>query len=76
VVSDASYYYLHIYIIPQADIDRYGAEWRFTREESFCNGDSCVPVTTGLYVSTEDLEDREFFSNLVAQGIGLRGTGN
>lgn len=77
-VSDASYYYLHVYVIPQDDIDRYGAgvDSRFTSEEIFCHYDSCTQATGGLYVSTKDLDDRQLLTDLIAKAIGLRRTGN
>ncbi len=74
-VSAASYYYLHVYVIPREDMDRYGPG-RFTSEEYFCHGDSCSGVTTGLYISPDDFEDRQSLSDLVAKAIGLRRTGN
>jgi hypothetical protein len=74
-VTEASYYRLHIYILPQEEIDKYDPPprfWRFTSEEFFCEADSCSAVTGGLYVSASELEDSEFFTNLLAIAIGVR----
>jgi len=74
-VNQASYYRVHIYILPQEEIDKYDPSprfWRFTTKESFCEVDSCSGVTGGLYVSQSELEDSEFFTNILAQAIGVR----
>lgn len=73
-VANASYYSIHVYVIPQADIDHYTGRdgYRLTGEEYFCSQGSCSEITAGLYVSPDELVDQARLSDLLAHAIGLR----
>jgi hypothetical protein len=72
IVTDFSPYFLHVFVLPQEEIDRYDTGWRFAREEILSYGDHGDVVTAGLYVSPEELANTEFFHDLFLKAIGLR----
>jgi hypothetical protein len=72
VVDSASYFKVHVYVLPEEEIDRVTGRWRETTEEEFCSFDVCYSVTEGLYVSLSDAKNPDLMRNLVADAIGLR----
>jgi|FLYL01.1.fsa_nt_gi hypothetical protein len=72
-VTEPSKYRVFVFILPQAEIDRLFARWplRQAIQESICQGHVCSEVTSGLYLSTEEIENRQFLYDALAKTIGL-----
>jgi hypothetical protein len=72
-VTEPSKYRVFVFILPQAEIDRLFARWplRQVVQEFICLGHVCPEVTSGLYLSMEEIENRQFLSDALAKSIGL-----
>ena len=71
-VEIPSYFRVHVYVLPQEEIDHVGGSgWRQVSEENMCELDNCSEVTTGLYVSLDELRDSGFFVPLFARAVGI-----
>jgi hypothetical protein len=69
-----SYYKVHVYLSQEPVVERltqvYGLP--LAAEEFSCSGDSCAQVTTGVYLTPNNLSDSEFVTDLLARAIGLK----
>jgi hypothetical protein len=63
-----------VYIVPDYQVARLTEVFGLplSAEEMLCNGDSCAQVTTGVYLSSDDLTDTAYVADLMARVIGLK----
>ena len=76
-VSEASYYRLFVFVLPQQELDAWvgGLNRRSGPQESICSGDVCFEVTTGLYLTAEEVDDVPFVVERLNKAIGLEDPG-
>lgn len=85
LVDAESYYDAYIYILPLDTIERYfsvseigfasnvirkSPRVHLTAEEMTCAGDSCAQVSYGLYLTPEDVPDRNLYLDELCWAIG------
>jgi hypothetical protein len=73
-VEQASPHRLFVYILPQAELARIirgQLNIRIAPQETVCEGFACAQVSTGLYVSPEELHNDAFMRDWLAKGLGL-----
>ncbi len=65
---------LYVFVLPPDDLRRviHGEfNVRTAAQEVLCDDGRCAEVTTGLYLTPEDLTNRPFLQEWVAKGLGL-----
>jgi hypothetical protein len=72
-VAEPSPYQAFVFILPQSEIDRLFEGWplRSVSQELLREGDVGLPVTTGIYMSIEEIRSPSFLSDTMVKGIGL-----
>jgi len=72
LITTASPYRVHVFVVAPDEIDRLGGRnWRYTVEETICEDHICSEVTTGLYMSADEMTNQDFVVARLARGIGL-----
>jgi len=73
IVTQASPYLVHVYIVPREEIDRYGRTYRWTIEEKLSSGeDELYGVTEGVYIGPDELGDTAFLADLLERAMGVK----
>jgi len=73
IVKHASYYLVHVYVVPQEEIDRYGRTYRWAIEEKLRHGPhTLVGVTQGVYISPGELDDTAFLIRLLEVAMAVK----
>lgn len=72
-VTQPSYYRVLVFILSTDEMNRLLGEppFRLTTEESTCSGDSCAGVTTGLYLSPEEISDIALITDNLEKALGF-----
>jgi hypothetical protein len=74
-VETASPYRVFVFVLPPAELSRIfgdtGSSIRVEPQEFLCEGDVCAEVTTGLYLSPEELADPDFLEGWPRKTLGL-----
>ncbi len=73
-VKEASYYRVFVFVLPAEELERLlgASDWREAPQEMLQVGvDVFAEVTTGLYISPQELGAPAFLEDLLEKGIGL-----
>ena len=73
-VKQPSYYRVHVFVMALNELQKAFGDQpvRRTAEEKLCGGDFCWEVTTGIYLSPDELSNTDLVSNALRDGVGLR----
>ena len=72
-VSQPNYHRVLVFILPREEVARYSGPsgFRLTAEELACSGDTCDQVTTGVYLSEDELADTAWLADQLEKAVGL-----
>jgi hypothetical protein len=73
IVAIPSQYRVHVYLLPQDQATNIfgNSPLRSTVQEMLCEETTCGEVTTGLYLSPQELQNRQFLKAVLERAIGL-----